>query len=187
MHEKTDEEIAREVQTGTSEKFGMLVDRYENKMKRYAKKFLLNREDTDDLVQEVFMKAYVNIKSFDPSRRFSPWIYRIAHNEFVNAVRKKLSEKIFPFDFDLLFPHPIAAETADQTAHKRELRGMLDSHLESLPPKYREALVLYYYEDLDYKEIAEILQIPVSTVGIRLQRGKTILRKYMQDAGLSFS
>jgi RNA polymerase sigma-70 factor (ECF subfamily) len=84
------------------------------------------------------------------------------------------------FDFDLLFPHPAARETADGEYKERELRQMLDRGLDKLSPKYREPLVLYYYEEMDYKEIAEILKLPESTVGVRLARGKKNLRKLIQ-------
>ncbi|MFH0873342.1 MAG: RNA polymerase sigma factor [Candidatus Komeilibacteria bacterium] len=177
MTEKTDEEIAQQVQGGDTESFGQLVSRYEPKMTRYARRFLFDGEDVRDIVQEVFIKAYVNIKSLDTSRRFSPWIYRIAHNEFINAIKKKGRDKSLPFDFDLIFPHPVARETADREATVNDLRRMLDQSLDQLDAKYREPLVLYYFEEMEYGEIAEILKIPISTVGIRLRRGKQQLKK----------
>lgn len=134
-------------------------------------------------LQEIFIKTYVNIRSFDLDRRFSPWIYRIAHNEFVNALKKKKKERgnISLFFVDLLFPHPIAKETADEGSSRREIKEVLGGSLEKIDAKYREPLVLYYLEDMDYKEIADILHIPVSTVGVRLQRGKTLLRKLVKE------
>ncbi len=181
MLEITDEDIAKKVQKGDGESFGFLIERYEAKMLRYARKFLFDTEDARDVVQEVFIKAYTNIRSLDTSRRFSPWIYRIAHNEFINALKKKGRDKSFPFDFDLLFPHPVARETADRQATTNELRAMLDRCLDKLPAKYREALVLYYYEEMEYQEIAEILKIPVSTVGVRLNRGKNKLKQLISQ------
>ena len=83
-----DEELARGVQQGNLYLFGLLVERYEHKMMRYARRFLFGYHDAEDMVQEVFIKAYTNIRSFDSTRRFSPWLYRIAHNEFLNALRK---------------------------------------------------------------------------------------------------
>ncbi|HEY4524474.1 MAG TPA: RNA polymerase sigma factor [Candidatus Paceibacterota bacterium] len=109
MEELPDKEIARRAQRGDTESFGFLVEKYGAKIKRYGKKFLLNREDLEDLTQEVFLKAYANIQSFDARQSFSPWLYRIAHNEFVNAIKKRAGRKIFSVDFDLFFPHPIAA------------------------------------------------------------------------------
>lgn len=104
--ERTDEEIAREVQAGKMELFGAIVKRYEAKMLRYARKFLFGYEDAEDVVQEVFLKAYINIQSFNASKKFSSWLYRIAHNEFINAIKKKGREHLSLFDLDTLFPIP---------------------------------------------------------------------------------
>ncbi|MBI2888654.1 MAG: RNA polymerase sigma factor [Candidatus Liptonbacteria bacterium] len=174
----SDEVIAAEAQQGNVEAFGELVKRYEEKLMRYGRRFLASGDDVKDIVQDAFLKAYVNIKGFDATRKFSSWMYRIAHNEFVNALKKKSGREMFSlFDFDTILPHPVAEETADGEAQRNELRRMLDRYLASLGAKYREPLVLYYYEDMDYKEIADILRIPVSTVGVRLRRGKDALRE----------
>jgi RNA polymerase sigma-70 factor (ECF subfamily) len=148
---------------------------------RYARKFLSGPDDMKDIVQDVFVKVYVNIKSFDTKQRFSPWIYRIAHNEFVNALKKKKSEKISFIDFDVLFPHPAAGEAADANVDKNDLRRLLNISLEKIPAKYREPLVLYYFEEMSYKEVAEIMHLPISTVGIRLQRAKSLLKKTVKQ------
>ena len=183
--DRTDEEIAILVQRGDIESFRVLVERYEPKLTRYAKRFLFAADDAKDLLQEIFIKAYVNIKSFDAERRFSPWIYRIAHNEFVNALKKKTKERdtfsLSLFDFDVFLPHPIAKETAEEGVVRHELKAVLEHSLEKISPKYREPLTLYYFDDMDYREIAQILRVPVSTVGVRLQRGKTLLRKIMDE------
>lgn len=178
MPSLTDEEIASRVQRGSRDDFGILMERYEAKMLRYAHKFLFGYDEAEDLVQEVFLKAYINIQSFNIKRRFSPWLYRIAHNEFLNAIKKKGKEPLPFFDPDTLFPHPIAAATADSDLHKQELRSELDQYLGKLDARYREPLVLYFFEEMSYREIADILQIPVSTVGVRLKRGLDYLRKF---------
>ena len=179
--EQKDEEVAAIVQGGDTEAFRILVERYDQKMSRYARRFLFDGDEAKDLVQDVFIKAYVNIRGFDIERRFSPWIYRIAHNEFVNALKKKKHDRanVSLFDFDVLFPHIrlTAAETADSDIKQHELKNLLDGSLDKIPQKYKEPLILYYFEDMDYKEIADVLRIPVSTVGVRLQRGKVMLKK----------
>ncbi len=177
MAEITDEEIVAKVQNGDIESFGILMKRYESKLTRYGTKFMSNRDDIKDLVQEVFIKVYVNIKSFDLKQRFSPWIYRIAHNEYINSVKKKKLKPLIFFDADEIFPHPIANETADSDTNDRELRETLGKCLDKLDMKYREVLVLYYFEQLGYEEIAEVLHIPASTVGVRLSRGKAMFKE----------
>lgn len=182
MDERTDETIAVLVQSGDVEAFGFLVERYEKKLQRYARKFLFGVEDVEDLVQDVFLKAYENIHSFDPKRKFSPWIYRIAHNEFINALKRKISSPVAFFDPDILFPMQSAPERADTEAMEREVKEMLDLYIAKLDVKYREPLILYYYEELNYQEIADVLKIPISTVGVRLGRGKAQLKSLMNKA-----
>jgi len=174
--ELSDEEIAKKVQSGEIEPFGILAERYEGKMMRYARRFLFGYEDAEDLVQEVFLKAFVNMQSFDAARKFSPWIYRIAHNEFINAIKKKSREPLPFFSIDTLLPHFVSDEKADDEASRKETREMIEKCVHKLDPKYREPVVLHYLEELSYKEIADILRIPVATVGIRLKRGKDMLR-----------
>jgi RNA polymerase sigma-70 factor (ECF subfamily) len=173
----SDEDIARGVQAGNVQQFGLLVERYEQKMMRYARKFLFGHDDAEDMVQEVFLKAYANIQGFDTQRKFSSWLYRIAHNEFINAIKKKGRESLPFFDPDTIFPHPVAPDDPVKDFSRQEIADMMNKTLEKLPPKYRETLVLYYLQDLDYEEIAEVMQIPKSTVGVRLSRGKMILKK----------
>ena len=183
MSSHTDEEIAKRVQTGDIESFGVLVERYEEKLTRYARRFLFYAEEAEDIIQDVFMKAYANIRSFDATRKFSSWIYRIAHNECINAMKKRGKEAIPFFDPDTLFPHPVAKETADEGIRREELKALMEGNLERLDPKYREPLILFYYEEMDYKEIAEILRIPVSTVGVRLNRARAAIKSRMQNEG----
>ena len=170
--EVSDEDIARTVQQGDIEQFGILVERYEPKLLRYTQKFLRDGEDRSDILQDIFIKAYVNIQSFDTTQKFSPWIYRIAHNEAINFLKKKKPESFSLFDVDVLFPHPVAEEKADTEAEREILKKMIDETLDDMDTKYREILLLYFYEDMSYKDIAQILRIPVSSVGVRIQRAK---------------
>jgi RNA polymerase sigma-70 factor (ECF subfamily) len=180
LDEKTDEEIARIVQSGENNSFGILIKRYEDKMLRYAKRFLFNHDDAEDLIQEVFLKAYNNIQSFNTSKKFSPWLYRIAHNEFINEIKRKGKEPLSFFNPDVFLPHTISKENPENEIHKKEFHHIVNKYLYKLEPKYREPLVLYYFEDLSYKEIADILYIPSSTVGVRIKRARDIMKKMIK-------
>lgn len=180
--DKTDEEIAANVQKGDVDAFGELVERYETRITRYAGKFLLSGEDAKDLAQEVFIKAYMNIQSFDANRKFSSWLYRIAHNEFINAIKKRSRMPALSFDFDTIFPHPAAKETSDSEANRRDLKEIMDKYIGKLNAKYREPLILYYFEEMSYQDISEVLSIPISTVGVRINRGKNLLKNIIGDS-----
>lgn len=175
--DKNDEELVVLVQMGDQDSFGTLVERYENKLLRYGRKFLSTHEDIEDIVQDVFINSYRNIQSFDPSLRFSPWIYRIAHNAFANALRKRSRNPLFFVDFDTFLAHPIYEDPEPVEKEREQLKKQLDVVLDRISPKYREVLVLHYLEDLSYKEMADILEVPTGTIGIRLKRAREALKK----------
>src|SRR3989344_7367562 len=133
----TDEEAALRVQNEDIEVFGILVERYERKLIRYGTKFLARKEDIEDIVQDVFVSAYQNIRSFNTAMRFSPWIYRIAHNAFVNALRAKERRPLM-IDFDTLISHPVYEDPEESIREQEEIKERLDSELSRLSAKYRE-------------------------------------------------
>lgn len=182
LPKRSDEELVVLIAEGDKELFGELVDRYEAKLTRYVMRFTQQADDVTDIIQVIFIKAYTNLRSFDTTRSFNSWIYRIAHNESVTHLKKRGNEKVSFIDFDTFLPHPFAVETADGEATRRETKAHLDASLGELSPKYREVLVLYYYDELSYQEIAEILHIPTATVGVRIKRGKEALQKVLTQA-----
>ena len=175
--EITDEQAALLVQKGDKEKFGLLMDRYKARLFRYGRKFLANEDNIDDVVQDVFIKAYQNIRSFDVSQKFSPWIYRIAHTTYINAIKNISRVPIYTFDFDTIVSHPVYEDPLIKETEEVEMKKMVERGLEKVSPNYREIVILYYIEELSYKEIADILRIPIGTVGIRLKRAKEALKK----------
>ena len=135
------------------------------------------------MLQEIFIKAYKNLNSFDKQMSFSAWVYRIAHNEAVNLLKKNSNR---PFSFDLFdetlsFTHPKAKEDSESKAEEEILKKYLDDVLDNLDKKYKEIIVLYFYEDMSYKDISDILKIPVSLVGVRIQRGKEQIKKIIKE------
>ncbi len=178
---ESDEEVAKAVQEGDGELFGELITRYEEKLKRYARRFLAREDEVEDLVQDVFIKSYTNIKSFNPELRFSPWIYRVAHNTFVNELKRKERYGSTIFDTDTMFAFMSAKERADTDTLTEENKKLIGESLSQLSPKLREVLVLHYFEDLSYKEISDVLQIPTTTIGVRINRAKEKLQKIISQ------
>ena len=182
----SDEELAKLVQDGDAEKFGLLMKRYSPKLFRYGKKFLSSDDNIEDSVQDVFIKTYQNINSFNVSQRFSPWIYRIAHNTYINAIKKQNRGPLYLFDFDTLMSHTFVEEDpAVKEREQKEVKEIVEKGLSEIDPKYREILVLYYIEDFSYKEIAEILEVPPGTVGVRIMRAKQILKEKYKELGIA--
>jgi len=172
----SDEELAKKVQNGDKTSFNQLVSRYSEKIFRYAKRFLFNPQDAEDATQDVFFKIYQNIQSFNTKKRFSPWIYRVAHNTFINIIRKNKREKIQFIDLDTVLPHFVSKDYLEKEISDKFDIKALEKNIKKISPKYREIIILYFYEEKSYQEISDILSIPTSTVGVRLKRAKEKLK-----------
>lgn len=179
-----DEEVVLLVQNGNSNAYAEIMKRYEPKMKRYATRFFREKEEIIDLVQDVFIKVYTNIQSFDKTQRFSPWIYRIAHNEFVNKIAWKSIRNFVHIDADEFLPQVLPAkEDVMRDAIKENEKSLMEKYLSELPDKYKTPIIMFYYEDMSYEEISETLQIPPNTVGVRIKRGKDKLKEIIESKG----
>lgn len=162
--------------------FEYLVDRYEAKLNRYVRRISdINRENTEDLLQEVFLKIYKNLNDYDPKFSFSSWIYRITHNEAISFFRKqnarpKIAQSKNDEELDLLnlIPSNFNVKEAYQ---KKELARKVGQIIANLTEKYRTVLVLRFLEEKNYNEISDILQIPSGTVATLISRAKEQFKK----------
>ena len=154
--------------------FAYLMNRYEAKLSRYIRRISgLRAEDAEDILQDVFIKTYQNINSFDKSLKFSSWIYRIAHNEVISNWRKKKArpEEATWDVTDLL--NNLADDTdMSKNIDIEYLRKNIDTILASMDMKYREVLILKFLEEKDYREISDILKKPMGTVATLISRAK---------------
>ncbi|MFA6429848.1 MAG: sigma-70 family RNA polymerase sigma factor [Patescibacteria group bacterium] len=176
----TDEQLVLEAQQGSREAFGVLVERYQARLLRYARVLLFDRADTEDLVQDAFLQAYRNLQSFRAGARFSPWIYRIVHNVCVNAGKRRIREVLTDFSWDVVLPlGGVSSSTLEED--RLVIRDALERCLRQLDVKYREPLVLAYLEEMDYQMISDVLHIPLATVGVRLMRGREKLRSLCEQ------
>lgn len=181
----SDSQVIASILRGQSDMYSLIVERYESKLMRYAFYILKDYDVASDITQETFIKAYVNLRSFNVEKQFSPWIYRILHNGAMNYIKR--SKKTSPlgslneFDNDFMvdFKHDRLIDKAMLDKSVRECLGKIDI-------KYREILMLNFFENLKYEEIGDILHIPKSTVGVRIRRGKMILKKVCQREGVKY-
>jgi len=183
MKEKSDQELVKETLKGI-DNYKYLVERYEKRLSTYIKRILyLNTEDAEDILQEVFIKAYRNLNSYNPKYKFSNWIYRIAHNESVSFLRKNknLQKNIVNTEENNIFDSiPSDIDLEKEILEDSEREGVLHI-LQKLDPKSRDVLQLKYIEEKDYNEISEILQISSGTVGSLISRAKIKLKKLLED------
>lgn len=168
----TDEEIVLKTRTLNSDYYSYIISRYQNKLIRYAKSIVRDENQSVDIVQESFIKAYTNLNGFDIKRKFSSWIYRIVHNEALNLIKKNKNTFNIPEDFDIESDLDI-----EEDYFKKELLEEINNCLDQISILYREPLFLFYIEQNSYEEISDILRIPMGTVATRINRAKKILKK----------
>ncbi len=182
MH-PTDEALARELQEGSEDALAALMLRYEPKLMRYGRRLLVGENDdaVQHAVQDVFISLYQNIEGFDIRLRFSPWIYRIAHNAFMDVLRQRAKQPLYGIDLDTIMPHPLQKDGFAIEKENEEMRVLVEEGLDLLTARQREILVLYYFEELSYKEIADVLRVPIGTVGVRLARARATLTKKLPN------
>ena len=180
--DKTDEELV-DLILGNQDYFLCLMKRYEKKLLSYLKRLTSERvEDLEDMLQEIFIKVYLNLNEFDQSLKFSSWIYRISHNHAISHYRKKQTRPEIIDDED----DRIMSSIADEFDIKRELdqtilRNKINKALDSMDVKYKEVIILKYFEEKDYTEICDILKKPIGTVGTLLSRAKNNLKKKLSE------
>ena len=172
----SDEKIVELVRKKDKELYIHIIKRYQDKLMRYASYLTGEEHNAADIVQESFIKAYVNLNGFNTKKKFASWIYRIVHNEAINLINKQKKQVSLYDDYD--FDSGIDIE--DEFI-KKELRNRTHNCLNQMPVIYREPLSLYYLEEKSYEEISDILRIPVGTVGTRINRAKNLMKKICQQ------
>lgn len=181
--ESTDAQVIERVLLGERNLFGVLFDRYAKKLFGYLWHFTNRRQDCEDFLQETFYKAYVNLKYCREREKFSSWLFSIAHNVAVSSSKKltlhysrELSTERIPGVAELASSEDLNLEFV-----RRETAQSVKETIEGMPAKYREVLVLFYYNDLSLKEIGDALGVPVNTVKTRLHRARQHLGRHIKD------
>jgi RNA polymerase sigma-70 factor, ECF subfamily len=169
-----DADLIRQAARGNVEAYNLLVSRWEKRVYNYLLRITRNREDALDLAQDVFLKAYQNLRKLDDPQRFAPWLYRIAHNEAYSMFRKRRPET------DVEEVPPEATDTGitvgGSPVFPIELSLAVASVLGRLSPDQREAVVLKIYQGFKFEEMAEILGCPVSTVKSRVYTALELMK-----------
>jgi RNA polymerase sigma-70 factor (ECF subfamily) len=173
--EASDEEIVEKVRSSDQEFYAVIVERYQSKLLRYANSLAKDEHKAADIVQESFIKAFINLHSFDTKKKFSSWIYRIVHNEALNYVKKY--QKEIPILDDMDF---ISDENIERDFEKQEIIAQVKKCFGEMPLLYSEPLALHFIEEKPYAEISDILRIPMGTVATRIGRAKILMKKICQ-------
>jgi len=178
-----DRALVARVLGGDRDRFTELVKRYEKRVINYVYRITHRYEDAHDLTQEIFVKVFVALDRFDPKYQFSTWLFRIAQNSAIDALRKKSISEV-----------PLARPTSDEepagkerefpddgispyrALKNKQLSAAIDKAVENLPPDYRELIQLRHFGELSYEEIASMKKLPLGTVKNKLFRARNLLK-----------
>lgn len=181
----TDQELVRKTLDGDMDSFSVLVERYQKQIYSLTYRLTNDPEDARDLAQEVFIHIYKVLGKYDQERKFFSWMYKVATNVCYNALRRGKNEQAVSLDKVIEIMPMIGRSEAqpEEYYERRETQESVRQAVAELPEKYRVPLVLRYLEEMTYKEIAEYMDLPVTTIETRLYRGKAMLQKRLEYFG----
>ena len=171
-----DNALIKDVLSGRHAAFAKLMALYQNRVQAVGRSFFHNNTDTEDFVQEVFLKAYVNLSSFRKESLFSTWLTRIAYTTAINSKKRK-GEFESIADETLL---PALDRTPEENEIRRLTAEAVNEAVQNLPPQYASCIDLYFFHDMTYEEIADIIGIPLNTIKSHIFRAKKILRQKLE-------
>jgi RNA polymerase sigma-70 factor (ECF subfamily) len=186
----TDQEIVVLARQGREAAYRELIGRYQRPVFSLIYRLVRDREKSEDLAQETFIKVLNALDRYDPSFKFSSWIFKIAHNTSLDHLRKKelvtLSLEGSPHaesqsEIEASTVQALSTEeTPEDYAASRELGATLEKAIGRLRPEYRTAIVMCHVEGRPYEEIAEVMGVPLGTVKTYIHRARNELKKELE-------
>jgi RNA polymerase sigma-70 factor (ECF subfamily) len=183
---RSDEELIEACRAGESSAFDVLVARWEDRIRGACWRVLGSEDEARDVAQEAFLKAYRGLAGFKSEARFSSWLYQIAVNLCRDRLRRRRTRATVSLD-ELEASSPVLVELrpgAQEALIREDLAGVVRRAIETLPAEQREVVILKEYQGLTFLEIAQALELPVSTVKTRLYRGLGQLRVRLVREGI---
>ena len=186
----SDAEVVARAREGRQEAFREIVVRYERPIYSLVARMLQDPAAAEDLAQEVFIKAFRRLDTYDPQRKLSSWLFKIAHNTTIDYLRRHTPDTV-PLEEEKDDGRGgLAAVLADGSsenpalaAERRDMARSLERAIARLRPEYRESVVMFYLEGASYQEICEVTGLPLGTVKTNLHRARKELAQSMSDLG----
>jgi RNA polymerase sigma-70 factor (ECF subfamily) len=167
--EYSDNELVNLALDHNKDYFGEIMKRYLPRLRRYLDRLLQhNTHDVEECLSETFLKAYVHLATYSPHLSFSAWIYRIAHNQAIDLMRKNNTRTTIPIEeyHGIIDPRDSLEE-----------KDLVEKILDYLPPYERDLLILYYIEQLSLLEISDIMKIKENTIAVQMKRTRDEIKK----------
>lgn len=181
-----DRTLVARILEGDRDRFTELVTRYEKRVINYVYRITHRYEDAHDLAQEIFVKVYLALDRYDSKYQFSTWLFRIAQNSAIDALRKKSVAEV-PLVYQSDEEGPREREFADtgvspeRALKNKQLSAAIDDAVAKLPPDYRELIQLRHFAELSYEEIASMKKLPLGTVKNKLFRARNLLKEALDS------
>lgn len=166
---------------GDQETFAMLVERYKDAVQNLAYRMLGNVTEAEDVTQETFVRAYTQLATYKPAHKFSTWLLSIASHLAIDQLRRRRFLALPLEDVPFLEWIVDVGISPEQSALQGEQQDEIQHYLQRLPGKYRAVIVLRYWHDFSYEEIAQALKLTPALVKARLHRARELLARYMQQ------
>lgn len=184
--DQMDTRLAKLARGGDRAAFAELVELYKDKIYHLAYRMLRSRHEAEEIVQETFLRVYMNLDRYDENQKFSTWIYRIATNLCIDRLRKRKVN--YSLDAEMGdgegsdWYSTLASQdpSPDNQVLLSETQMQIRESIETLPEKYKAVVILRYLQDLSLQEISDVLSMPVTTIKTRLHRGREFLRKKLE-------
>ena len=177
-----DERLIDRTLAGDSAAYGDLVGRYQDRLRVSLTRLTGSAEESEDVAQEAFVQAYLKLNTFQRSSRFYTWLYRIAFNQAISRGRKRRPRVSLTAVQEAGGPEPIAeADGPGEPTLRNERADLLHAAIAELADDHRQVLVLREFDDMDYQQIAEVIDAPIGTVRSRLFRARAQLRERLGD------
>lgn len=176
-----DRQLVTLVLEGDGRAFEYLFTRYREAIYRLFVQRLHGTAGADDLLQETFVKVYINLHRYSPAYTFGQWVYTIARNTFIDHVRKRQDDQ----SIDERFSVPVSnAPTPEESVINLQQRSQIEHYLESLPPRYRRLIEMRFFDEYSYEEIAAKLELPLGTVKVQIHRAREQMCRLISAGGL---
>jgi len=180
----TDFEVVQDCLAGNKDAFEEIVARYKNLVYSIILRMTNDREEANDLAQEVFLKIYKNLKSYSPEFKFSTWTMRITSNHVIDFRRKQKQETVSLETTEATLVAD-AKDSPETALLRKEEAERIQRLLDELPNMYKIPLEMYHKADMSYQEISDALNEPISKIKNRIFRGRKIIKtRYLEEGGL---
>jgi RNA polymerase sigma-70 factor (ECF subfamily) len=181
----SDAALVELVLAGDQDAFSVLVERYKDAVQNLAYRMLSNATEAEDVTQEVFVRAYTQLATYKPVHKFSTWLLSIASHLAIDQLRRRRFLALPLEDVPFLEWITDLGAGPEQSALQGEQQDEIQAYLRRLPSKYRAVIVLRYWYDFSYEEIASALQLTPPLVKARLHRARELLARYMKENQLN--